>query len=239
MQAYDFIILFLLVVTTIWGARRGFAKQVATLLSLALGYIVAVNFREPVAEMIEAPHPWNLFAAMLGLFMATSLVVWIGFRFVKGTIEESGMKGFDAQMGGLFGLAKGVVLAMVITMFAVVMLGETQQHAVLDSFSGYNMCRMINRAQSIVPTEWQEAMQPYMEVVEEHQQHIADGQELPFDTQSEQFEFGSPNDVSSSYDDPQFGNFPTEQPQPNQWNRFDEGTRQPQATLQQPLFETR
>jgi membrane protein required for colicin V production len=173
MQAYDFITLFILVVAAIWGARRGFAKQLATILSLALGYFVAVNFREPVSRMIEAPHPWNLFAAMLGLFMATSLLVWIGFRFVKGSLEDSGLKGFDTQLGALFGLGKGLLLSMAITMFAVVMLGDAQRHTVLESFSGYNICRLINSAHAIVPTEWQQAMQPYLEVIDEHQQHLA------------------------------------------------------------------
>ena len=138
-----------------------------------LGYFVAVNFRQPVAEMIEAPHPWNLFAAMLGLFMVTSLAVWIGFRFVKGSIEDSGLKGFDAQLGGLFGLGKGILLSMVLTMFAVVMLGNSRRHAVLESFSGYNICRLLNQAHAIVPTEWQKAMEPYLEVIDEHQQHLA------------------------------------------------------------------
>jgi|GEM_PF-6198697 len=173
MQAYDIVILVLLVITTIWGAKRGFAKQLATILSLVLGYFVAVTFREPVSQMIDAPHPWNRFAAMLGLFMVTSLVVWIGFRFVKGSIEDSGLKGFDAQMGGLLGLAKGVLLAMALTMFAAVMLGDSLRHSVLESFSGYNICRMLNKAHAIVPTEWQMAMGPYLEVIEEHQQHLA------------------------------------------------------------------
>lgn len=173
MQAYDFVILFILVVATIWGARRGFAKQLATILSMVLGYFVAVWFREPVSQMIQAPDPWNKFAAMLGLFMVTSLVVWIGFRFVKGEIEESGLKGFDTQIGALFGLGKGIILSMLLTMFTAVMLGDAQRHNVLESFSGYNICRLLNRAQAIVPSEWSRVMQPYLDVIEEHQQHLA------------------------------------------------------------------
>ena len=173
MQAYDFVILFILVVATIWGARRGFAKQLATILSMVLGYFVAVWFREPVSQMIQAPDPWNKFAAMLGLFMVTSLIVWIGFRFVKGEIEESGLKGFDTQIGALFGLGKGIILSMLLTMFAAVMLGDAQRHNVLESFSGYNICRLLNRAQAIVPSEWSRVMQPYLDVIDEHHQHLA------------------------------------------------------------------
>lgn len=198
MQAYDFVILFILAVATIWGARRGFAKQLATILSLVLGYFVAVSFREPVSQMIDAPDPWNKFAAMLGLFMVTSLTVWIGFRFVKGEIEESGLKGFDTQIGALFGLGKGLILSMLLTMFAAVMLGEAQRHNVLESFSGYNICRLLNRAQAIVPSEWSRVMQPYLEVIEEHQQHLAE------DHQPGQLPHGQPYQ-------PPIGNMPNQQ----------------------------
>jgi len=138
MQIYDIVVLVLLVIATAWGARRGFAKQLATLASLIVGYIVAVNFRTPVSQMIEAPEPWNLFAAMLMLFMGTSLLIWIAFQFINRTIEKTGLEAFDAQMGGLFGLAKGFLISMAITMFAVVMLGDAPRTAVLN---GRNRCR--------------------------------------------------------------------------------------------------
>lgn len=233
MQAYDIIVLLLLIVATVWGARRGLAKQLATIASLVLGYIVAVNFREPVAAMIEVPHPWNLFAAMLGLFMATSLVIWIAFRFVDGTIEKAGLDGFDAQMGGLFGLLKGFVLAMALTMFAVVMLGDMPREQILGSFSGYNICRAISAARQIVPTEWQQTIQPYLETVEQHQQMVA---QPPVEEFPDPFEVDSPSDSVSYEDDTLFGVLPQEQTQ----TEFAWPTqRNSQATLQEPQFDRR
>ncbi len=249
MQAYDMIVIALLVFATIWGARRGFAKQLATLLSLVLGYVVAVNFHESIAPMVDAPYPWNHFAAMLGLFMVTSLIVWIGFRFVNGTIEKTGLEAFDMQMGGLFGLAKGFLIALAITMFSVVMLGDAQRDSVLGSFSGYNMCRLINRAHRFVPTEWQQAMQPYLETVEEHPQFAQDSFDQPIEQIASDI-FASPVEATSPSDtlsNPQYSNFEdanfgttrsagteaADQPR----SAFSERkSPQPQARLQEPVF---
>jgi len=239
MQAYDMIVIALLVFATIWGARRGFAKQLATLLSLILGYVVAVNFREAVAPMIDAPHPWNHFAAMLGLFMATSLLVWIGFRFVNGTIEKSGLEAFDVQMGGLFGLAKGFLIAMLITMFSVVLLGDAQRNSVLGSFSGYNMCRLINRAHRFVPEEWQQAMGPYLQTVEEHPNFAQQNDNSPFDNVfADPLEATSPSDSQfdpqlSQYEDPNFGLTRSGTRASSEWV----SPTAPQARLQEPVFD--
>src|SRR5690242_1943846 len=83
MQAYDIFMLLVLVAAVIWGFWKGFAWQLASLASIALSYFVALNFRTPVAGMVtqatNAGPPWNIFLAMLILFLATALVVWISF----------------------------------------------------------------------------------------------------------------------------------------------------------------
>jgi membrane protein required for colicin V production len=162
MQAYDIVVLVLLIAATVWGARHGFAKQLASLASLVVGYVVAVQFRQPLAAMIDATPPWNVFAAMLILFMGTSLGIWLAFQLIQGTIEKLGLKYFDQQMGGLFGLLKGVVICMALTMFVVVMAGDRFRDEVLRSHSGYSICRALMRAQALVPAEWQEKIEPYL-----------------------------------------------------------------------------
>lgn len=207
MQTYDIIVLVILIAGVVWGARRGFARQLATMGSLILGYLVAVKFREPMAELIELAHPWNLFTAMAVLFAGTSLAVWILFAMVKSGIEDKGLGNFDTQLGGLLGLAKAFVLVMVITLVSVVMVNETQRHAILDSYSGHHLCLLINRATGVVPTEWQQALQPYVDTYDEHQyQHALDSPTI--DAFPDPFENASPSDSLSPYDDPLFGSIP-------------------------------
>lgn len=245
MQTYDFIILALLIVAAMWGARRGFVKQLASLLSIVLGYAVAVNFRGAVAPMIDAPHPWDSFAAMLGLFLVTSLAIWIGFRFVNGTIERAGLTAFDAQIGGLFGVAKGFLIATALTMFAVVMLGDTPRNVVLRSYSGRKICHLIQQSRRFVPTEWQETMRPYLETVEQHAELANQAKPLEQIDQAifaDPFGTASPSDASSivdrhtRYEDPNFGTPSSTEASNagnNRWNR----SPVPQARLQAPIFD--
>ena len=88
MSVYD-IVMAIIFFGAIWfGFRKGLAWQVASLLSIVLSYFVAVNFRNPVASLISAQAPWNQFAAMLLLFLGTSLVVWTIFASFSRNIKK-------------------------------------------------------------------------------------------------------------------------------------------------------
>ena len=47
------------------------------------------------------------------------MAIWLVFRLVSGLIDRVRLKEFDRQMGALFGAAKGVLLCVAITFFAV------------------------------------------------------------------------------------------------------------------------
>jgi membrane protein required for colicin V production len=162
MQIYDIIMILVLVAASIFGAYKGLAWQIASLSSIFLSFVVACRFREPVSEYIDADPPWNTFAAMLILYIATSLAIWIAFRFVSGFIDRLKMKEFDRQLGALFGLAKGVVLSVIITLFAVTLLGEDQRQTIFKSRSGYYIAVLLNESHAIMPEEVHDVLHPYV-----------------------------------------------------------------------------
>ena len=172
MQTYDYIMIAVLVAATIWGAVKGLAWQVASLLSLALSYVLAFKFGDQVATMINQPAPWNKFLAMLAIYLATSLVVWMGFRFVKEMINKIKLKEFDRQVGALFGAAKGVLLCVVITFFAVSLPPQLDDqlgahNSVLHSKSGYYIAQLLHKADAIMPTEIHDVLGVYMQQLEQ------------------------------------------------------------------------
>ncbi|MDA1177916.1 MAG: CvpA family protein [Planctomycetota bacterium] len=162
MQVYDIIMLVVLVGGALFGAWKGMAWQLASVSAIVLSYIEAVQFRDPVAAHIEAPGPWDKFLAMLLLYVGTSLVVWIAFRMVAGTIEKAKLKSFDSQMGALVGLAKGVLLCVVITLFAVRLLGESERTVIINSHSGYYIAQLLHRSKAILPEEISKVIDPYI-----------------------------------------------------------------------------
>ena len=172
MQTYDYIMIAVLVAATIWGAVKGLAWQVASLLSLALSYILAFKFGDQVATMINQPPPWNKFLAMLAIYLATSLVVWMGFRVVKAMINKVELKEFVREVGALFGAAKGVLLCVVITFFAVSLPPQLDEklgahQSVLQSRSGYYIAQILHKSEAIMPTEIHDVLGVYMQQLEQ------------------------------------------------------------------------
>jgi membrane protein required for colicin V production len=198
MQAYDLLMLIVLVAAVVWGAWKGFAWQIASLASLVASYVVALTFRQQVAQFITAAPPWNMFLAMLILFLGTSLVVWVGFNFVAEMVEKVKLKEFDRQAGALFGLAKGVLLCVLITLFAVTLLSEPQRQAICTSRSGYYIAILLDHADGVIPGELHQVLDPYIDRLDrevDHPHTEVGGQTLPgpsWDKMDEIVEFDGP-----------------------------------------------
>ena len=175
MQAYDLIMLIVLAATTIFGAIKGFAWQLASLASIVASYFVAYLFRNDVAKMINAQPPWNLFLAMLLLYFGSSLIIWMLFRLVSTSIDKVKLKDFDRQLGAGFGLLKGVALCLLITMFAMTLLGAAQQQRIANSRSGLYISRILANAGGILPAEIKQIVGPYIDNVERRLQQNQSG----------------------------------------------------------------
>ena len=116
--------------------------------------------------MINAQPPWNLFLAMLLLYFGSSLIIWMLFRLVSTSIDKVKLKDFDRQLGAGFGLIKGVALCLLITMFAMTLLGSAQQQRIANSRSGLYISRILANSGGILPNEINQIVGPYIDNVE-------------------------------------------------------------------------
>lgn len=152
MQIYDILMLLVLAGTTLFGFCKGMAWQVASLASLVLSAVVAFRLGPEVAARFQWEEPWRLYLAMLILYLVTSLAIWLAFRLVAGVIDRVRLREFDRQIGAMFGLAKGVLLCVIITFF-VVTLSESARQIVLGTHSGRFIAVLIRRATPVLPEE--------------------------------------------------------------------------------------
>ncbi|HEV7282679.1 MAG TPA: CvpA family protein [Pirellulaceae bacterium] len=152
-QIYDLIMIVVLAAAALLGFWKGLAWQVASVGSIVLSYFVAYNFRDVVAAKIQAEPPWNTFMAMLLLYLGTMMVVWIGFRFVKGFIEQVKLSEFDRHAGALLGAVKGALICVLITFFALTLMGDTQKKQIATSYSGQAIAQAIDNIPVAVPDE--------------------------------------------------------------------------------------
>ena len=162
MGIYDIAMLVVLGGAIVFGYRKGLAWQVASITALVVSYIVAVNFRDQVAAFIQAEPPWNRIGAMLGLFLATSLVIWTIYAYVSKSLKKHELKGFDRQAGALLGAVKGALLCMVITMFSVSYLGENAHNAIDNSRLGPYVEKGIWQVSAVVPEELARFVDPHI-----------------------------------------------------------------------------
>jgi membrane protein required for colicin V production len=166
MQTYDIIMLVVLGATTFLGFRKGLAWQIASVAAIVVSYLVAVQFRDVLSQQIDAEPPWNTFLAMLILYVGTSFVIWLVFQFVRGFIDRAKLHEFDQQLGAVFGLAKGVLLCVIITLFAVTLLSDEQRRQIIKSRSGLYIAQLLDRADAIMPEELHEFLHPYLHRLE-------------------------------------------------------------------------
>jgi membrane protein required for colicin V production len=161
-QPYDMVMLAVLAVATLFGLWKGMAWQLASVASVVVSFVVAVRMSAPVAPMISAQEPWNRFIAMLLLYLVSSAVIWLVFRLVAGIIDRVRLKDFDHQIGALFGLAKGALLCLVITFFAVT-LSESLRQTVLKTYSGHYIAVLIKQTSPIMPPEVRKVLGTYID----------------------------------------------------------------------------
>jgi len=162
LHPYDYLMLIILVASTVFGLWKGMAWQLASLASLFLSMFVAVRFSPAIAPWFSAHAPWNRFLAMLVLYLVTSALVWLAFRVVARLIDRVRLQEFDHQVGALFGLGKGILYCLVITFFAVTISEETRQ-GVLHARSGYYIAVLTRHAAPVLPKEVRDVVGKYID----------------------------------------------------------------------------
>jgi membrane protein required for colicin V production len=197
MGSYDVLMLLVVLFAAFLGWQKGMAWQIASIAAIVGSYFFAMQFRDQVAMYINLAAPMNTFAAMLVLYLGSSVIIWMIFRIVRRSIDQMKLRDFDRQMGALVGAAKGCLIACLITLFAVTLLPEQQMQVVIGSRSGNFIARFLNQAQAIMPTEVQHVLGPYLEKLD---QPVA----------GDQFPSGNPFDPADggTYSSPQFGQQP-------------------------------
>ncbi len=160
MQTYDALMILVLVSATVFGFWKGMAWQLASLASLIASYFISLKFSSQLAPYFGQQAPLNRFSAQLAIYVASSFVIWMLFRFVSGAINKVKLQSFDKQLGAMLGFAKGVLLCVAITFFAVTLAPQPQGQAIVASQSGRYIVLLLNKADAVCPPELHQVVGP-------------------------------------------------------------------------------
>jgi membrane protein required for colicin V production len=99
---------------------------------------------------------------MMIIFLVCSLAIWIAFRLVSDMIERVKLREFDRHTGAVLGFLRGCLWCVIITLFAVTLLGETQRQRIVDSRSGYYIALLLDKSHAVMPAEVHDVLAPYI-----------------------------------------------------------------------------
>jgi len=166
LEGYDLVMLGVLAAAALLGYFKGMVWQVAWIAGIVASSFVALRFGGQLAPHFGNQAPWNHVAAMLACYVATSLAVWLVFRTISGAINAVHLSAFDHQLGFLLGLAKGLLLCVVITFFSVT-LAPAYRHQIVASRSGRMVAELIVRADTYLPKQLHDTVEPFVRQFEQ------------------------------------------------------------------------
>ena len=165
-EGYDLVMLGILAAAAVLGYFKGMVWQLAWIAGIVASTTVAIRFSGPLSGFFGQQPPWNRLLAMLALYVVTSLVVWLVFRVISGAINAVHLSSFDHQLGLLLGLAKGVLLCVIVTFFAVT-LAPGYRDQIVGSRSGRIVAELIVRADEFLPADVVETVKPFVQHFED------------------------------------------------------------------------
>jgi|RhiMethySRZTD1v2_1073278.scaffolds.fasta_scaffold248503_2 membrane protein required for colicin V production len=120
MSALDLAAIGVIVGSVGWGIWRGFTREVMSLAGWILAFLAANTAAEPLGGMLPSSLASPEVRVLIGfvvVFILTLIAAAIVGMVVSKFLKAAGLSGVDRTLGGLFGLARGV---LILVAFAIV-----------------------------------------------------------------------------------------------------------------------
>ncbi len=138
----DIAIVGVLAVSVVWGIWRGFIREVISLAGWVLAFLAANAVAGPLGDAlptsISSPEVRVLVAFLVVFIFTLSLATLAGVLLSR-LLKAAGLGGLDRTLGGLFGLARGVVILLALTIAAG--LTAAPRHALWKESVGAGMLK--------------------------------------------------------------------------------------------------
>ena len=117
MNGLDWVIVVIVLVSTLLAVAQGFFFEIFSLAGAVVGYIVASWSYKSVAPWF-VPYVKNFWiadaAAFLLVFIAIVVLAGVIARLARWAMQEVGLRWFDRFLGGVFGAVRGALVVMVV-----------------------------------------------------------------------------------------------------------------------------
>ena len=149
----DYAVLGVVGLSVLWGVWRGLVRELISLAGWVIAFLAANLFAGPLAERLPRAIPspeLRLLAAFISIFLVSLVISTLLALLLSKLARAAGLGGLDRALGGLFGLARGV---LVVIAFALVagLTSLPQKPAWKESASGTWLSRVAAALRQALP----------------------------------------------------------------------------------------
>ncbi|MDP9109775.1 MAG: CvpA family protein [Pseudomonadota bacterium] len=119
MTLFDYLVLFVLICSIVISTMRGLIKEILSLAGWVIALMVANLYGEALAQLLPDLIPGSvtrLIVAFLVLFIGVRLLMMLLTMAIDSIIKATGLSLADRGLGGLFGLARGLVIVLAVVL---------------------------------------------------------------------------------------------------------------------------
>lgn len=115
MTIFDYLVLFVLVASVVISTMRGLVKEILSLTGWVVAFVVANAYGARLAPLLPDMIPGDtvrLIVAFIALFLGVRILMGLLSLAIGALIDAAGLALVDRGLGGLFGLARGIVIVL-------------------------------------------------------------------------------------------------------------------------------
>jgi len=112
---FDYLVLFVLITSVVISTLRGLVKEILSLLGWIVAFVVANAYGAELAPLLPEVIPGataRLIVAFIALFLGVRILMGLLSLAIGAVVEATGLSLADRGLGGLFGLARGIVIVL-------------------------------------------------------------------------------------------------------------------------------
>ena len=112
---FDYLVLFVLIASVVISTLRGLVKEILSLLGWIVAFVVANAYGAQLAPLLPEVIPGataRLIVAFIALFLGVRILMGLLSLAIGALVEATGLSLADRGLGGLFGLARGIVIVL-------------------------------------------------------------------------------------------------------------------------------
>ena len=180
MSGADWVIGLLDLFSAVLAASQGFFFEIFSFAGVVVGYLLAAWNYHRVAERL-APYVSSSWVADLAgfllIFLAIVLLAGVVGRIARWAMKEAGLRWFDRVLGAVFGILRGVLVAMVFVLAVATFAPQSQVLA--NSRTAPYLLVLARAATWLAPSQLRQQFRAGMDVLHGFGQKAGESQPKP------------------------------------------------------------